>query len=730
MNCLRIACIVLSLFSPSVCMAGESAQDLLKKLQSPELDLDEKTAALEEFQIAELDENGAEILLGMTKNCDVKLIDPIVVLAAKKYTTRTLDVLERLVKSSEGDADRLLGALNSVMESPQLATLQGLEVISKAYIEVLEHALQGGKLSTVMPEAAQSKNLQYIIGSKPFLFKPLFLRLAAAPNTLKLGLGWLEHSYVAPVLRDEDIPALIDSLEKTSPEHAAVISNLLLRVTHSPGKRIEHPAAWRTWWNEQKGNSRILDAAFAAAADRKLDLKERRFALEQLRPGFLPENQLQRVATLAKTLVVSPEEPLEIREPALNTLVSSPLMLTDKNFRLETSRTLLELFSEPTLKWRVIEWLAAVEGLIETPEITAKLQATIRDRLQDLRFRAYVADILARKKPSPELSLASLEVLQDAEQTANLAASALKMSTGKDLGRKLADWRELLHGIPAPEPAPKALVEPGGMEPTDYQLTVHSIYSDSHIEFEKDNALKVTRTILLNSILKWPTTKLVAANTGYVIQEVMTDTGEKTIVDWQRTTQYRVEIQNWFARKHADTGNPAPGKADAVTEQRMIQLMLGSPQQNFSGLAKAKGYVVMKSARKIKQVDLKSPREWVGKYIDLPDLKELRIFISKLDGKNVQISHSGSFAKYMLLKKIEFLTGAGESIPWSLQGRPVVGDAEDALQSTLILDFPFPVDGIIVFHLYDDIYEERVPFELKNLRFDNGPIKPPAPPEF
>lgn len=716
-------CLILSLATFFLCstFAGESAgAALLQKLNNDTVEVEDKVDALEGFKKSELDAASARALIALIKTCDPALIVPLLELAGPKDEKFSIETIALVVNSGAADPLRAREAIAGVLEVETLSTFQVVEPLCIIYAGLLDQALDTPTLDVLLPATAQAKTLPYVFGSTPFLFKAVFLRMVkhTAPEKRARGFDWLSHGLIAPVLRDEDASTLAEIADGPIPTDAALATALLLRCTHH---KIEK-GAWSAWLKAD-GRQLIIDAACAAALDNKLGVPERKFALDQLRQGFLPEKYLDRVAELSKHLATAVDQPFPIRKQALDTMLLTRRMTENANYKVEALKTLSGLLNDADMKLEAFRWMDTLEGALESPEMVSRLLEMMRDKKQDIAFRAYLSSRLARVQKSPEFQRAAVEVLSEAEHAAFIAEAALRHSTGKNLGRNTSAWRAFLNGAYGPQAAVQAELETpvAPLEKLNgFQLTVESIDLDSSIEFNEKHAPKVTRTLNVNAQLKWPEELLVINSSGYVIQEVRFDDGSKMLVDWQKTAMQGTEMAHWWTAFRSEV----KGQGDP---SRQFQLYLGHPDHAISGIAHLHGYITVKRAKTTKAVQLSSPLQWIGKPLTQPELAKLNLCVAKLSDKSVQLTISRKSGHAQILKSVEFLNGAGEKIKATIAR---VSDAGDSQQFDLILSAPFPADGSIGFTVFDGSIEERIPFELNNLYLDDTPVKPPAAPEF
>jgi hypothetical protein len=147
---------------------------------------------------------------------------------------------------------------------------------------------------------------------------------------------------------------------------------------------------------------------------------------------------------------------------------------------------------------------------------------------------------------------------------------------------------------------------------------------------------------------------------------------------------------------------------------------LADARQPLRGLARLKGFCVFEVSRSVRSVDMETPLALVGEPLALPGHSDIKLFLTSVDGVNVRLRHTSNWSKYKVLNRVEFLNPQGQGIGFRVKGEwddwtDGDEDKEGVLKFLLTLDSPLTNQCKIRFYLYDDIHEERAPFDFKNI---------------
>jgi hypothetical protein len=197
----------------------------------------------------------------------------------------------------------------------------------------------------------------------------------------------------------------------------------------------------------------------------------------------------------------------------------------------------------------------------------------------------------------------------------------------------------------------------------------------------------------------------VVSDEGYVLEEIIFDTGETIRSDWQQTTGLTKRFQTWAGKAQRSAIRP---------------ISIGRSSTPANGISKLKGYIAVKTAESVVRIEVASPLKYIGKSFDNPKLKELGFYLMSVEETKVVIQHPFKEQKYLPFRTIQFLNAKREIIPWRLEKQESI-DNHEFSRVTLKLDAAFDQDGTFVFELYENIVVENLPFIIKDLTLKQPP---------
>ncbi len=248
-----------------------------------------------------------------------------------------------------------------------------------------------------------------------------------------------------------------------------------------------------------------------------------------------------------------------------------------------------------------------------------------------------------------------------------------------------------------PETAPAAEQEIFKVFPGSINLT-------RGVDYDEEGKVKKSyRTLRLQLSVRYRKDVFPLAYSHVEIREAITDNKEDLSVDKPshfpaRERPLRLLIYDFPGREKKYKFSISP--------------KLKEPQKECNKLKLVDGSVNVKYAAKLKKVEVKPIRKWVGKKIEIAGLGNMEIHLDELTKKSVTIRYTVSTYEKLedVLREVKFFDSDGKNI--ENMGHSGRGNGN---HMTMEYDSSVPEDGAIIFYFYDDVRQCRVPFKIENL---------------
>jgi len=729
---IKLVCGAVFIFSGAYCEELVPSRELERIVRDEARSIDAREAALDAYA-AELDPVAARSLLDYLSTCKEELFEPLAnTLAKSGYKTHALQRIIEIIKNAANDPERAVTALR------QIYYLKGEYPRDKYRVEAEAAYLAAfGKLietpaGTVL---LRSRDFPFLIGADPHRYKSDLIAMLLSNKTgaeIQVEILRILDSSAAEALRENDLTHLVPLTEHKHHVVASRAAGLLEKVTHRKASAND-ASPWPEWWKSNQKTLSILSTALTIAKDKNREGSERVFAIQQLfvrqdkaRRGLYTDDEKKCFEKIA----LDRSESAEVRNTAIHgiaKMITNAIQSQDETERKSSIALYLTFLQDPDreIAKMVLDDLGW-NGAIDFQQARTVVVDILHDNKQDLIFRSTAAGALGyATRDKFDAGMPIIQFLRELERPRIFAFLGLVNLTGADHYDDIEAWeRELLNKpqppvrfVPNPKPALIADELPVAAK-GKLELALRAVSSSRRTKYNEGKAIDNHHEIRLEVVASWPADSSLVALGGYVVEDTVTDTDEKLIADWQQTLGMNTLLLNWYAKPDSQKPNKR--------EQRVFVVELGPPTKPVNILKHVSGYFIVRSAKKSKTVELGDVSKWVGRLIDLPELKPMRLYITAIDGNVIKLQHINNSTHFEMLRGLDFLDGNGQKIPWAANRPKTV---KDAIEYEIILSDPLPKDGKIQFTIHDEIVEERVPFEFKDLKLES-PIEWPKPPEF
>ena len=730
---MRSALITLSVvLLQAVLCAGEASVDaFLKALENPDVKYEEALQVMAGHEV-ELSLTDAKRLMDACRKVPPGFIPTVANLVAAQHPHPVLSKLCELLESGASDPERAKAALRAsrCLQSTEAAP-EMENVLPTAFWKAVAEIKDASVAAKLLDPELDLVLMSQLDPAKAAA--PLVHAVSVAKDqTQLLALTVLNDTYAAFAIGENEFERLIEALSSPSPMVVEKTAGLLARMSHGqPAREPGQPQreCWLKWWRDNAKSYSLEKTALKIMGAKALFPDERYDAMQQL--VFLKTAAARKNALASfQAIAVDAVDNLDVRKAAVSKLFNA---LRDPAYwgltpqdKAALQQALLHRVKSDALELQcqIIQGFHFFANIADA-SVVEILTPIYKDPGRELALRAAAALVLAGVLDKAEILNAVTGFMKAAaaqpkgtQRTLAILScrQTLCTLTKQDHGEDWQAWANALTN-PAPVVATPATV-PAGENPANFRIVPRFLESARRYDF--DMKTPQFHFLALNANLVFPTRMDVLAAGGYVIEEVTTDTGERLIQDWQKTIMEERPVYDWES--------PRADPAKFRTQDRGLLLNLGTPKNALQGLARVKGYVVVKHAAALKIVDVR-PSQWAGRIIDLPDLKPMSMQVLVENEKLLVIEHSISFAHFARLRSMDVVNADGERIQWSLREKSVHRD-RGVIRFEFELASAFPAEGKILLALFDGVKEERVPFEFKDSKLESASVKPPAPPDF
>ena len=204
-----------------------------------------------------------------------------------------------------------------------------------SYLRLLQETRGKPCFRDLFSKRAIESVITVLVDSMPDKYAPIvFEMLTGGDDDLRsAALFWVSRTNLAFVVREKQIPLLIEMSDSMEPDVSAKAANLLTRVTNftpplKNGKQVK--GSWAKWWKAEKAGFSVIGTAISIAGDRKLPEKARGAAFGNLSLGGLaPADDARRVSEFLKGVALDRTETLPIRRAAISAISWIPAWCQD-----------------------------------------------------------------------------------------------------------------------------------------------------------------------------------------------------------------------------------------------------------------------------------------------------------------------------------------------------------------------------------------------------------------
>jgi hypothetical protein len=679
-----------------------------------------------------VDAKEADTLHQYLKTISVELLPSLARVLARQHAEKTFQELLAQVRAGPTDAERAVKALSACWDTSiikHFGLRQATQRAADAYLTGLNKAL-GTEAFSTLSDISFDTDMMYLSGGRPDLMSRFALKLLDRhePPLRQMGVQWLQYKspfgqlpFLA-MISTAEVPSLIKLCESANNEEAVAAQFSLELISHfrpalSPGQKPSD--AWNSWWQEHQAKFSVFNAAIAAAGSANTAIPERLFAVQQLNIDHARETDQLRAFTALKGLLSDKTAPFEVRREALFEITASERVLLPGELRKQAIPVFLSLLADGELRdWFLKESINL--KIVDIPEIRAQVLALVTAPDTPRPVKAHAAGTLAAatnprdcapailKLLESELALPADDVSRDV--CSRLAINALKTITGKDFGADVAAWARELKG----EPQPEAAVAAPTRKEERFQVVPVSIASLRRYDFASRQVLPGTLQMQVRVI--YSQNIHVVASSGYIIDQLLTDGGERIKSDWQAAAGGFHFSNYWWERRE-------PVNAENKMTSLDMGFDLGQSLMPFKAIKVLKGELIMKTASGTQKIE-RPAKDLVGKPLADALVRDLRFRVNRMAGRTVEFQHSMEPAHFSRIKQLQFVDENGDAVEFKIVKEM---DTKQKLYLFTCTLNSAPEKVKIQLDVFDTVGDERIPFEFTNVPFEPVIEKPPAP---
>lgn len=702
----------------------DSGEALLRYIKNNQ-DAEEVEKAIEHFK-GSFDEAALIELKALIIKSDSDLLESAIrMLGRNGYQSTVTEIAINSIKDGADKPARAIIVLDTILSDPVFSKDREklLPILSPIFLKLLSESLKSPSISPLLKEGLSAGRL--FSAYDPVSYSQVLIKIIESSelNAKMIAMNWLLSTKAGPSITVQQIDTLIP-YSKTETELSENVGLLLTLVTHT------REPSWTEWWGKNKSVFAIGPRARTVAADSKADLKERSFAINQLSTDAAFEQNINTLSILARDSI----HPLSIRQDAIRSIAAlirhSKKNKQDEVFQL-SYQALMSLLEKT--EYSEIEYILAQlkkSGVLELKNVENTLLNLVKDEHSSPHLRAAIMRALSTPEKREMLGPLVLDFLRkesplavEASWPAMVAAEAYRTLTGVNLGDNPMTLPEALDnqrniGLNRDHTAQERteILKKYPIAETKYRIEVESAWCNRSVKFASGVPI-TSQEIQLVVALAWDANIPLVSAGGFILQEIVLDSGEVIRNDWQRTLLFDGPIKPWY---HPTKG---VGKKEITSK---IVLPIGKPIGAFKGISKLNGYLVIKRANSIKQIKISPPGIGAKKNLEIAEISKAQPLMRQDDAKKLTFVFQNDLKKYAALGGIVFKDGGDKIIPFSSR---ISGD-HYSWHYDFDLEEPITENGGIEFAIFENILEERVPIDLKDIFFDPNPIKPPTPPEF
>jgi len=666
---------------------------------------------------------------------ELQLIHPLAqMLVRSGFGNEMVQTLCRKLQESKNDAGKSVELTSILADLRVCATSEHRGAFAESLIKLLNQTdVQAINNLLAVP------NLP--IDSRPAKFKDLLLN-ALKMNDLALqekALSLLQETYPACILSEREIPTILklaaNQENSTAPAQAR---DLLSTITHLAFADSE---SWEKWWKANSFSFRIVDTAKRICTDDIQPLKHRLFALHQLNPVYRSEDELPNIVPIFIKIAENKNLDATLRKSAL-IMIRQLRLVESPVWKRKFAETAFSLLDKTELTTDIIEIFAYTDEAND-PIIREKFLALMLDQKTLPLVRATAALTLAGTDARAEVGKHAVALLRyfqklelDDDEPIDILVTCLEEIAGKSFGADADAWEREILGIPPPpgvlEP-PTVTEKKGGrirtrqpvrIDPNEVKFDIAKNERFKVIPFSLDSRRhsdfnSIPHSIIMGMYVVFQKNTNVVSSSGYVLQSVETESSELLKTDWQRTISNEMPVHRWETAESTLTLNTTNAWISAMVN-------LGSPSKSVTGFKHIKGYFSINVGAGEKAIKLDNPFEMIGKRLDYPELRASSIIIEKVDDRSIILTHTNRIAQLRTLKGLRIL--AEDNTPIDYQAKSEFG--RDSVKVEISTAAPLSKKGKLIFLVFESVKDERVPFDLTNVRLEQTPVKPPKQPDF
>lgn len=236
-----------------------------------------------------------------------------------------------------------------------------------------------------------------------------------------------------------------------------------------------------------------------------------------------------------------------------------------------------------------------------------------------------------------------------------------------------------------------------------FRVVPARVIFSKHLGFTEDGKPQLPHASLSISVaVCWPVGVFPISYSGVAIGEALTDQGEN-LAPQRRGPMPAFERPlhpQFFGRP--DFGGPEPRRKFDVP------LPLQSPQKQCAKITRLTGRITVKYAAKIQEVTVRPVGQWVGKRIAAPGIGDREVYVDDLREDSLKIRLKADAQKQ--LKEVKMFDASGAELRSG--GYSGHGGSD---YYTYEYRKSVPKDGSVVFHFYDDVRTQELPFVFTDL---------------
>jgi len=742
------------IFSATLIYGGDSAPQLADAIRASNIKWQEKLLRIRRFEV-KLDEISARSLILLNPTIDLELIPELTLLIAENgfADDAILHLAKHVKKCAKADPSRAITLVNVVLRAKYASTRpKWLSSLSTDLFEILADA-EPPKFGVLM-KGIPTYYAKIICVENAPSFKKLLINKIGSGHAASCA-SWLADTKAGLFLSKDDITILVDTLllciEQRDEAGRLAVSKLLTQITRQKEPDDAPPEYWREWWDANRDKFSIAGNAITIAEDKNAEPELRATSIANLALDTVPEIAFVDAWKCLHTIAFARDEQVKVRVAAVQALATCPKAVYSATEHRELTTLLQSLIDDefPEIATTALRSYVTLNAIPVTTQNF--LFSILGNSKKPPILRAHAARYLAdgprkrdSEKPLREFLRHEVEAnihMQEPPPHVKVAIFALEKITGQEFENETKAWLEFKrrHGKIKDTDFPMAKDPPKNIEPAAKARGLDNATEDgfkispSWIESVRKANIKLgsrSSKLTLGLQLSYGPKMEVIGTAGYVVEALVTDKGESVKTDWQATALSSSPLRMInlpFPSNGAKVGD------NEELDQRVkldIVINLGNPESAFSGLQRVKGYLKVKCGIGVKEFKFVGLDEYLEKRLDIPEcpaVKQMQIYITGKSGNVIKLEHSNNFSRFNLLKELSFLDENGSRINFDCRP-PQLGDGTYRFEFRLAK--PLPASGSLVLTVYDEIKDHQIPFDLKDLILDVGPIKPPLAPEF